>query len=192
MRATGHLLHDTVIWFMHRLVVGLDELCRLMSLELAPALALFLWQFVGHNATLRGQASSLEAALVGVVRISALHSDELRLVSRVTIYVVAVGTLAAAGAGMRDRLQLGSVVHGLDLDRGRDRHGRHLHIAITTSLLLVSGIDSRLVHVSCRLVRASTVLGARCALLDSHRVGCSAALAVLAHHVGVDGILAHG
>ena len=98
--------------------------------------------------------------------------------------------LAATGACMRDRLQLWSVVHRLNLDRRRDGHGCHLHVTIAASLLLLllSAVGARLVNVRRRLGRAATILRARRTLLDGTS---SASLAILAHHVRVHSILAH-
>lgn len=188
VRATSHLLHDTLVRLVHVLMVCLDELRWLMRLELAPALALFLLRLVTDGALGR-QASPVEAALVGIARVVALHADELCLVSRVTIDVVSRRLLAATGACMRDRLQLWSVVHRLNLDRRRDGHGCHLRVAIAASLLLlVSGVGA-LINVRRRLGRATTILRARRALLDGTS---SAGLAILARHVRVDSVLAHG
>ena len=79
VRATGHLLHDTLVRLVQVLVVRLDERW-LMRLELAPALALFLLRLVTGGA-LGGQASLVEAILVVIVRVIALHANQLRLVS---------------------------------------------------------------------------------------------------------------
>lgn len=75
----------------------------------------------------------IAATLLSVV--ARLHIDELSLIARVTVHVV-LALLAAAGASMSNCLQLRSVMDRLNFDRGRYRHGSHLHVAI--DLLLAS------------------------------------------------------